>query len=1395
MLKSSMTVLRLSLLGPFYASLDQRPIDNFKTLKVQALLIYLAMERDHSHQRESLMEFLWPDTPPASAQVNLRQTLYRLRQSIPEVGSLDGGPAVPLLLSDSATIRLNPQANLQLDVDQFLDQLESDPSQAINLYRGDFLVDFSVADSHAFEAWAGSVREELRRQALDCLDQMTQGNLEQGDIVQAQSHAWRQLEIDPFREKAYRQLMVALVKDGQRSAALAQYQICRQRLKEKRGVDPGQETLELYEQIQAEALDQVQSQGLRTTGRVPIDMPVFLLTDIEGSTRLWDRYHQEMLPALFQHNQILEKNIAQYGGRILELRGDGVKAVFEGGDPLACLISIQKAFGHADWGEIGSLRIRAGLHGVPEVRKGYDYFKKDDKYYGPVLNHTARIMDAGWGGQVLVSETIHNAIPLPPGANWQDFGIHSLKSLDQPVHIFGLVHPDMPVQAFPPLRTGAMVDETPKPLPPIRHNLPPQPTPFVGRKSEIASLIDRLVDPHIPLVSLVGPGGMGKTRLALAVAEEFTKGESHKGDEHPFPDGIFFVPLAPLNDPEQIIPTVAKALNIPIEANPGADNLERGTQSTTSQRESLLGYLGSKRLLILLDNFEHLLEGAEIVAEILNNSPSIHVLVTSRERLQLLGEQVYPIQGLEFPDWEAPQDPCEFTAMELFMQSARRLQPEFQLDPGDMVYLTRICNLVGGMPLGLELAASWVDILSLEEIAAEIKTSIDFLETEVRNVPQRHRSIRAVFDSSWNRLSQAEKSIFPRLSIFRGSFTREAAYQVAQASLRDLATFTSKSLLQYDQESHRYQIHELLRQYGAERLDANPAIAGDTQRRHCRYFCFLISQHVDLLLNGDTDTALERIGNDFANILKAWDWAIQEVDLPLIDKALGGLCFSYDFLYEPEKGLAVCQAAYEALEKHGIPETAEDEIQPDAVQVYHLQARILYWQGYLQLYYQHELAKKYLGQSMAIIDRLLQHGVEMHKDKIYVLFYRGLIDLLSGDPQESKPYFLESLKISRATGVQWMELRALSVLGDVARASGHAREAQRWFGECLAQSRTLNNYWGEIRSLINLGWVARQRMAYDEAEGYFQESLALANKEGKQWEIVHIRESLGWLSLFLGHLSQAEEHFTQAVAISDELGTPYRSLPSKIHTGIAYWLSGDFVRAEQIIQAALATSQELSYGIRIFPTVCAAELMLLLGRNREAHEYLTTLDTLTRNLFIDRFAQGRITRVKGIEALAARDYTTARGFFEKSIELFTQNSDDEQIAWSQAGLARAMIGQGLMEQAQQVLIEALWTAIEIKGFIPLVFILPVAVLYLADEDPVRAGEVYQQIMQAPFIARAAFFSTTIYPYLPAEVTNLQAQTGHQDGGTLKALWAAAASILSSWIQVWIELEEKIKKDP
>ncbi len=524
-------LFNLSLFGHPRLEVDGQLIE-IPNRKAVALLIYLTVNPG-PHSRDSLATLLWPEYNQTRARANLRRTLWLLNQT----------PLVALISAEQETIQLNVDHNLEVDVIHFQESLSAWRNQRgdlatsdgltslnnlTNLYQGDFLQDFFIADSSEYEDWATIRREEFRREVLEVLDTLLTYHIDRGEYSAALKAAWKGLEIDNLRESTYRGLMTALTRNGQRVAALAQYENLHQLLDAELGVEPSAETTALYEQIRADALPPTPPSS---TGELPgpqivavasAKMPVFMLTDIENSTPLWDRYRQAMLEALLQHNAILNENIELYGGRIEELRGDGILAMFEGGQPLEAAIAIQRSFGRVDWGEIGELHIRIGLHGVPVDWEGYDFFRTEAEVTGPALNYAARVMDAAWGGQILVSKSIKDAFPLPQGASWQDFGEHELKGCEEPLNIFGLVHPDLPQQSFPQIRT--LTTETVKdaetaivPANPYRglHAFREQDAPFFfGREAFTDLLLETLH--QRPMVAVVGSSGSGKSSVVHA---------------------------------------------------------------------------------------------------------------------------------------------------------------------------------------------------------------------------------------------------------------------------------------------------------------------------------------------------------------------------------------------------------------------------------------------------------------------------------------------------------------------------------------------------------------------------------------------------------------------------------------------------------------------------------------------------------------------------------------------------------------------------------------------------------------------------------------------------------------------------------------------------------------
>jgi predicted ATPase/DNA-binding CsgD family transcriptional regulator len=345
-----------------------------------------------------------------------------------------------------------------------------------------------------------------------------------------------------------------------------------------------------------------------------------------------------------------------------------------------------------------------------------------------------------------------------------------------------------------------------------QHNLPSAMTLLIGRERELAE-IQKLLDRDARLISLVGPGGIGKTRLALEVARQ------HVGR---FANGAAFANLAPLRSAEGLVPALSQALRF----KPAGGGGER-----RDARQQLLDYLRDKALLLVLDNFEHLQAGAPLLTDILAAAPQVTLLVTTRERLKLRVEQVYAVPGLAFSDWKTVEEAQEAPAARLFVHYGRRVRPGFALREEELEALQQIVRLVAGMPLALILASAWLELLTPSEIASEIARNLDFLAADYRDLPARQRSVRAVFETTWARLEKREQELFAAFSVFRGGFTLEAAREVAGSSLRDLLGLANRSLLARGEEG-RFEVHELLRQFSAEELARSPVAVEAIRDRH-----------------------------------------------------------------------------------------------------------------------------------------------------------------------------------------------------------------------------------------------------------------------------------------------------------------------------------------------------------------------------------------------------------------------------------------------------------------------------------------------------------------------------------------------------------------------------------
>ena len=407
------------------------------------------------------------------------------------------------------------------------------------------------------------------------------------------------------------------------------------------------------------------------------------------------------------------------------------------------------------------------------------------------------------------------------------------------------------------------------------YNLPPQPTPFVGRNPEIKEIVNRLTDQNCRLLTLVGPGGIGKTRLAIESTHQFTKSD--------FEHGIYYVPLAPLISAENIVTTIINVLGI-----------HSGDQE--KPEETLVNFLTQRNLLLVMDNFEHVLTGIAIVTEILNRAPRVKILVTSRETLNLSAEHIWHVEGMYYPDIEEPDDINQYDALNLFIE--RALQVHRNFSPSDeQLEIIRICQLVDGLPLAIELAVSWLKTLSCQDIIKQLERGIDFLTSRHRDIHERHRSIRAVFDHSWNLLTPDEQAVYPYLAVFRGGFTLQAAEQVAGADLITLSGLVEKSMIRRD-ASDRYDIHELLRQYGEEYLVVHDDL-DKANEVHLSYFANFMSDRVPDLQGRRQIESLNEVRADFDNIRVAFQYASQESNYTKLDEMLECIAIYFYIIGHP----------------------------------------------------------------------------------------------------------------------------------------------------------------------------------------------------------------------------------------------------------------------------------------------------------------------------------------------------------------------------------------------------------------------------------------------------------------------------------------------------------------
>ncbi|MBK8138577.1 MAG: hypothetical protein IPK52_22665 [Chloroflexi bacterium] len=625
-----------------------------------------------------------------------------------------------------------------------------------------------------------------------------------------------------------------------------------------------------------------------------------------------------------------------------------------------------------------------------------------------------------------------------------------------------------------------------------KHNLPAAVTPFIGRSEELDDLRRLLSHPHTRLVTVLAPGGMGKTRLALEAAE------SVQGQ---YADGVYFAALAGLSDSSQVISAVADALGFQFMPDGRA------------QEQQIADFLRRKHLLLLLDNFEHLLDAAPLVSEVLAAAPQVKMLVTSRERLNLTGEVVYALVGLRYPDAGA-DDSLRYGAVELFIESALRANPHFAADDTESV--ARICRVAQGMPLAIELAAAWAGMLSVREIADEISRSADFLKTSMRDVPERQRSVRAVFEAAWARLDEDTRRAFRWLSVFRGGCTREAAQAVTGASVATLASLVDRALLWRSPQTGRYDIHELLRQYAEGELEKSGE--GEAARQaHQDYYASLTAKWGEAIMHGRQLEAFAILDSDFENVRRALARAVERGIAEEIDP-FTELTWYYDRRSLLRELLDTFQAAADRLEP-------DDSVTLGKLLI----GQTVY---YMRFDLPHQMADV-ARRSMEMLGRLGAQGPLALATVRYAI---ALGDL--GQHENSEYFWMEGRRLAEASGEDSTAAIAVLNLGNRAATLGQRDAAKAYFAEAIRLCARAENYFILCHPLNSGGWNAIMLGDLDEAERMFTEVLKVARLIGFNLHVEGAHVGLCQVALERGDWETAYHYAGLITGIQHSAGWP-----------------------------------------------------------------------------------------------------------------------------------------------------------------------------------------------------------------------------------------------------------------
>jgi predicted ATPase/class 3 adenylate cyclase len=930
---------------------------------------------------------------------------------------------------------------------------------------------------------------------------------------------------------------------------------------------------------------------------LPSGTVTFLFTDIAGSTALWERDRAAMREAVARQLAILQSLISAHHGVLYKTVGDGTQAAFgTAEDALRAALASQRALLAEDGGERGPIRVRMALHAGEAT--------PDDRgdYLAVPLNRLSRILAAGHGGQILLSQTVQQLSrgTLPAGATLQDLGEHRLRDLLEPELIYQLLHPDLP-DAFPPLKS---LESRP-------NNLPRQPTPFLGREREVDEVAALLQRPEVQLLTLTGPGGTGKTRLALQAAAELL-------DE--FPDGAFFVPLATLTDPALVPSAVATALGI----------REEGGRSVT---ETVRTSLEDKQLLLLLDNCEHLLDAAPVVGAWLAAGAGLRVLATSRAPLRLQAEHEYPVPPLGLPRRKPPPTPeqlSQYEAVRLFIARAQAVRPGFAVDNDNAPAIAEICWRLDGLPLAIELAAARVRMLPPEALLARLEKRLPMLTGGARDLPARQRTLRDTIAWSHDLLDANEQTLFPRLAVFAGGFTLEAAEAITNDdgtldAFGGVERLCEHSLLRQDEGiagEPRFHMLETVREYASERLTTSED-EEIVRNAHTVFFVIL------------AETARPKLSG-------------------------------------PEEGhwSGVLEAEHDNM-RAALARTIDDSPQLACRLVI---ALTLFWCN-----------RGYVAEARDWAERaLVGSGAVPALMRAQLLDAIAFIAFIQSDLEASHQFATESLSLFREAGNQEGISSSLITLSALALDYGDIKRATTLAEKALATARDLDDPSTIARALTKVTDII---MADDEqrAVELYREALAINRTLNNQRAIAFVLSRLGVLAELSGDLDEAELLYRESLTIHRDLG--HRRLTTFPLSGLARiaFLRGDLEAAESLHREAVELGRAIGDRQVLAGSLADVARVLLERDEPERAEDLAAEGLALARTLPDRWTLRYTLAMCAMIAEELGDITRATSLHAEALPIVAELDEEGSVAHHLEGIARIAINAGEAERAVRLL--------------------------------------------------------------------------------------------------------------